>query len=75
MFQGDFAQLEGKLVRLTLARGWPKDRVGVFLEQDSETIRISELASSNHFYVLTVPKADIARVRTIDLNTGDWPPP
>ncbi len=73
MFGGDYAQLPGKLVRLKLKRGLIKDRVGVFLKDDGDSVQISELMSNNHFNVRTISKPDIVRIRTIDLATGEWP--
>ncbi len=73
MFEGDYAQLPGKLVRLELNRGIIKDLVGVFLGDDSESVRVSELMTGNRFWIRTIPKANIARIRTIDLSTGEWP--
>ncbi len=73
MFGGDYAQLPGKLVRLNLNRGLIKDRVGVFLKDDGDSVQFSELMSNNHFKVRTIPKSDIVRVLTIDLATGEWP--
>lgn len=73
MFEGDFAQYVGKLVRIRTNRGILKDFVGVFLGDDSQSIRLSEPLSGNRFYVRTIPKSNIAGIRTVDLATGQWP--
>ena len=73
MYAGDAAQFAGKLVRVRLQRGVLKVLVGVFLGEDSETIRISELYSYDRFHVRVVPKAQIAAIQTLDLTTGNWP--
>ncbi|HYM40296.1 MAG TPA: hypothetical protein VEY12_09185 [Thermoplasmata archaeon] len=72
MERDDYAQLAGKLVRITLNRGLDKRRMGVFLGADAQTIRVSELYSRGHFLVRTIPRSEIARIQTIDLNTGNW---
>jgi len=56
-----------------LQRGVLKVLVGVFLGEDSESIRISELYSYNRFRVRVVPKTQIASIETLDLTTGKWP--
>jgi len=73
MYEGDADQLAGKLVRIRLQRGVLKVLVGVFLGEDSEYIRISELYSYNRFRVKVVPKTHIASIETLDLTTGKWP--
>ena len=73
MYEGDAGQFVGKLVRIRLQRGVLKVLVGVFLGEDSETIRISELYSYDRFHVRVVPKAQIAAIQTLDLTTGNWP--
>ena len=66
-------QFAGKLVRVRLQRGIMKVLVGVFLGEDSESIRISELYSYNRFRVRFIPKAQLAAIQTFDLTTGNWP--
>jgi len=73
MYEGDADRFAGKLVRVRLQRGVLKVLVGVFLGEDSESIRISELYSYNRFQVKVVPKAQIAAIQTLDLTTGNWP--
>ena len=73
MYEGDARQLAGKLVRIRLQRGVLKVLVGVFLGEDSESIRISELYSYDRFRVRVVPKTQIAAIQTLDLTTGNWP--
>jgi len=73
MHEGDADQFAGKLVRVRLQRGVMKVLVGVFLGEDSETIRISELYSYDRFHVRVVPKAQIAAIQTLELTTGNWP--
>ena len=73
MYEGDADRFAGKLVRIKLRRGVLKVLVGVFLGEDSESIRISELYSYSRFHVRVVPKAQIASVQTLDLTTGNWP--
>ena len=73
MREGDADRFAGKLVRVRLQRGIMKVLVGVFLGEDSESIRISELYSYNRFQVRVVPKAQIAGLETLDLTTGKWP--
>lgn len=73
MFEGDYAQYPGKLVRVRTSRGILKEFVGVFLSDDSRSIRLSELYSYGHFRVRTIPKGEIAWIQTIDLATGEWP--
>ena len=73
MREGDADQFAGKLVRVRLQPGIMKVLVGVFLGEDSESIRISELYSYNRFQVRIVPKAQIAAIQTLDLTTGKWP--
>ena len=73
MLEGDTGQFAGKLVRVRLQRGVLKVLVGVFLGEDYESIRISELYSYNRFQVRVVPKAQIAAIQTLDLTTGKWP--
>jgi len=73
MYEGDADQFAGKRVRIRLQRGVLKVLVGVFLGEDSESIRISELYSYNRFHVRIVPKAQIAAMQTLDLTTGNWP--
>ena len=50
----DAEQFSGKLVRVRLQRGLLKVLVGVFLGEDSDSIRISELYSYNRFRVRAV---------------------
>ena len=69
----DAEQFSGKLVRVRLQRRVLKVLVGVFLGDDSDSIRISELYSYNRFRVRAVPKAQIASIETLDLTTGKWP--
>ncbi len=73
MNEGDAERLAGKLVRVKLQRGVLKVFVGVFLGEDSESIRIAELYSYSRFHVKAVPKAQIAAIQTLDLTTGNWP--
>jgi len=73
MHEGDADQFGGKLVRVRLQRGIIKVLVGVFLGEDSESIRISELYSYNRFRVRVIPKAQLAAIQTLDLTTGNWP--
>ena len=73
MHEGDADQFGGKLVRVRLQRGIIKVLVGVFLGEDSESIRISELYSYNRFRVRVVPKTKIGSIETLDLTTGKWP--
>ena len=73
MYEGDAGQIAGKLVRIRLQRGVLKVLVGVFLGEDSESIRISELYSYDRFRVRVVPKTQIAAIQTLDLTTGNWP--
>ena len=73
MHEGDADQFGGKLVRVRLQRGIIKVLVGVFLGEDSESIRISELYSYDRFHVRVVPKTQIAAIQTLDLTTGNWP--
>ena len=73
MYEGDADQFAGKRVRIRLQRGVLKVLVGVFLGEDSESIRISELYSYNRFRVRVVPKTQIASIETLDLTTGKWP--
>ena len=73
MYGVDAERFSGKLVRVRLLRGVLKVVVGVFLGEDSESIRISELYSYNRFRVRVVPKARIASIETLDLTTGKWP--
>jgi len=72
MFEVDADRFSGKLVRVRLQRGVLKVLVGVFLGEDSESIRISELYSYNRFRVRVVPKAQIVAIQTVDLITGNW---
>jgi len=69
----DAEQFSGKLVRVRLQRRVLRMRVGVFLGEDSDSIRISELYSYNRFRVRVIPKAQIASIETLDLTTGRWP--
>ena len=73
MYEVDAERFSGKLVRVRLLRGVLKVVVGVFLGEDSESVRISELYSYNRFRVRVVPKARIASIETLDLTTGKWP--
>ena len=73
MYEGDARQLAGKLVRIRLQRGVLKVLVGVFLGEDSESIRVSELYSYDRFRLRVVPKTQIAAIQTLDLTTGNWP--
>ena len=73
MYEVDAERFSGKLVRVRLQRGVLKVVVGVFLGEDSESIRISELYSYNRFRVRVVPKTQIASIETLDLTTGKWP--
>jgi len=73
MHEGDADQFAGKLVRIRLQRGVLKVLVGVFLGEDSESIRISELYSYDRFRVRVVPKTQIAAIQTLDLTAGNWP--
>jgi len=73
MYEGDADQFAGKLVRIRLQRGVLKVLVGVFLMEDSESIRISELYSYNRFRVRVIPEAQLAAIQTLDLTTGNWP--
>jgi len=73
MYEVDADRLAGKLVRVRLRRGVSKVHIGVFLGEDSESIRISELYSYGRFRVLVVPKTQIAAIQTVDLTTGMWP--
>ena len=73
MYEGDAGQFAGRLVRIRLQRGVLKVLVAVFLGQDSESIRISELYSYDRFRVRVVPKTQIAAIQTLDLTTGNWP--
>ncbi len=69
----DAEQFSGKLVRVRLQRRVLRMLVGVFLGEDSDSIRISELYSYNRFRVRVIPKAQIASIETLDLTTGRWP--
>ena len=73
MYEVDAERFSGKLVRVRLLRGVLKVVVGVFLGEDSESIRISELYSYNRFRVRVVPKTKIGSIETLDLTTGKWP--
>ena len=73
MYEVDAERFSGKLVRVRLLRGVLKVVVGVFLGEDSESVRISELYSYNRFRVRVVPKTQIASIETLDLTTGKWP--
>ena len=66
MYEGDAGQFASKLVRIRLQRGVLKVLVGVFLGEDSESIRISELYSYDRFRVRVVPKTQIAAIQTLD---------
>jgi len=73
MYEGDEGQFAGKLVRIRLQRGVLKVLVGVFLGEDSESIRLAELYSYNRFHVKVVPKAQIDAIQMLDLTAGNWP--
>jgi len=73
MYERDAGRFAGKLVRIRLQGGVLKVLVGVFLGEDSESIRISELYSYDRFYLRVVPKTQIAAIQTLDLTTGNWP--
>ena len=73
MYEGDADRFAGKLVRIKLQRGVLRVLVGVFLGEDSESVRISELYSYNRFQIRVVPKGQIAAIQTLDLATGKWP--
>ena len=73
MYEVDAERFSGKLVRIRLQRGVLKVVVGVFLGEDSESIRISELYPYNRFRVRVVPKTKIGSIETLDLTTGKWP--
>ena len=73
MYEGDAGQFAGKLVQIRLQRGVLKVLVGVFLGEDSESIRVSELYSYDRFRLRVVPKTQIAAIQTLDLTTGNWP--
>jgi len=73
MYERDAGRFAGKLVRIRLQGGVLKVLVGVFLGEDSESIRISELYSYDRFYLRVVPKTQIAAIQTLDLTTGKWP--
>ena len=73
MYEGDEGQFAGKLVRIRLQRGVLKVLVGVFLGEDSESIRLAELYSYNRFHVKVVPKAQIEAIQMLDLTAGNWP--
>jgi len=73
MYEGDEDQFAGKLVRIRLQRGVLKVLVGVFLGEDSESIRLAELYSYNRFHVKVVPKAQIEAIQMLDLTAGNWP--
>ncbi len=73
MLEGDLAQYAGKLVRVRTSRGILKEFVGVFLGDDSQSVRLSELYSMGRFHVRTILKEEIARIDTVDLTTGEWP--
>ena len=73
MYEVDAERFSGKLVRIRLQRGVLKVVVGVFLGEDSESIRISELYSYNRFRIRVVPKTKIGSIETLDLTTGKWP--
>ena len=73
MYEVDADRLAGKLVRVRLRRGVSKVHIGVFLGEDSESIRISELYSYSRFQIRVVPKGQIAAIQTLDLATGKWP--